>query len=66
MWGIGGTFLEYGEDEQHYREFQRLWKQASKFKYPEIKMENGRLLSVFDFVFDIASINWVVCPFQQA
>ena len=21
MWGIGGTFLEYGEDEQHYREF---------------------------------------------
>jgi len=21
MWGIGGTFLESGEDEQFYREF---------------------------------------------
>lgn len=26
MWGFGGTFLENGEDEIHYKEFSRIWK----------------------------------------
>lgn len=65
MWGIGGTFLESGEDEQFYREFQRLWKQQSKIKYPEIKMPGGKFYSIFDFVFDIKTLNWVLVDIPE-
>ncbi|GJM17620.1 MAG: hypothetical protein DHS20C13_29470 [Thermodesulfobacteriota bacterium] len=58
MWGLGGTFMESGEDEQFYREFQRLWKGQSRIKYPEVKMGGGKNLSIFDFYFDLQEIQW--------
>ena len=65
MWGIGGTFLESGEDEQFYREFTKLWKSQSRIKYPEIKISPGKSLSVFDFYFDPININWVPCKIKE-
>ncbi len=32
----------------------------AKIKYPDIKMSNGVLHSIFNYVFDINSCNWVL------
>lgn len=61
MWGIGGSFLESGEDEPYYKEFARLWKLQAKIKYPEIKITEGKNLSIFDFNFDLQTLSWVPC-----
>ena len=61
MWGIGGSFLESGEDETYYREFVRLWKSQSRIKYPEIKISEGKNLSIFDFYFNLKTLGWSPC-----
>ena len=61
MWGIGGSFLDSGEDEPYYKEFVRLWKTQAKIKYPEIKITEGKNLSIFDFNFDLHTLSWVPC-----
>ncbi len=65
MWGIGGCFLESGEDEQYYREFAKIWKSQSRIKYPEIKIGNGKSLSIFDFIFDLKTLSWSACKIQD-
>jgi dynein heavy chain len=58
MWGIGGTFLESGEDEQHFKQFCKLWKGQSKIKFPEAKL-GERIQTIFDFYFDVKTLSWV-------
>lgn len=65
MWGFGGTFLENGEDEVFYKEFIRIWKSQSKIKYPEIAAGDGRMLSIFDFFFDVKALTWTPYEIPQ-
>lgn len=58
MWGIGGTFLESGEDEQHFKQFCKLWKGQSKIKFPEAKL-GERIQTIFDFYFDVKTLSWM-------
>ncbi len=62
MWGFGGTFIESGEEEVHYKEFVRMWKFQSKLKYPEIQIGEGKIMSIFDFYFDVKGQQWA--PFE--
>lgn len=59
MWGFGGTFLDSGEDEIYYKEFVRIWKSQAKIKYPEIQLGEGKIVSIFDFYFDVKSCSWL-------
>lgn len=57
MWGFGGTILE-SNDDQNFKDFNRIWKSQAKIKYPEISIGDGQFSSVFDFFFDIKTMAW--------